>query len=156
MPYLGTFDQKYFISVILGKDFQKAIVMFEINTLKLFFLQNFKEKQKRLNLWPKTPDLGILGWDLKATLSYLKSTPTHLSNSKISRKNKNAWIWDQKCSIWVFLVKNALLGIFGRPQICLIAKFCKQKQKYLNLGPEMPYLGIFLTRTLINYCHIWN
>ena len=50
MPYLGTFDQKYLISVILGKDFQKAIVMFEINTLKLFFLQNFKEKQKRLNL----------------------------------------------------------------------------------------------------------
>ena len=33
--------------------------------------------------------------------------------------------------------------LFGHPQICLIAKFCKQKQKYLNLGPEMPYLAIF-------------
>ena len=43
----------------------------------------------------------------------------------------------------MFLIKNVLLGIFGQPQICLIAKFCKQKQKYLNLGPEMPYLGIF-------------
>ena len=42
-----------------------------------------------------------------------------------------------------FGTKNALLGIFGHPQIGLIAKFRKQKQKYLNLGPEMPYLGIF-------------
>ena len=117
--------------------------MFEISTLKLFFLQNFKEKQKCLNLWPKTPNLGILVWDLKVTLSYFKSTPSHLSNCKISRKNKNAWIWDQKCLIWVFLIKNVLLGIFGHPQIFLIAKFCKQKQKYLNLEPEMPYLGIF-------------
>ena len=117
--------------------------MFEINTFKLFFLQNFKEKQKCLNLWPKAPNLGILGLHLKATLSYLKSKPTDLSNCKISRKNKNAWIWDQKCFIWVFLIKNVLLGIFGHPQICLIAKFCKQKQKYLNLGPEMSYLGIF-------------
>ena len=43
----------------------------------------------------------------------------------------------------MFFIKNALLGIFGHPQISLIAKFCKQKQKYVNLGPGMPYLGIF-------------
>ena len=25
----------------------------------------------------------------------------------------------------------------------MIQKFCKKYQKYLNLGPKMPYLGIF-------------
>ena len=55
-----------------------------------------------------------------------------------------------------FGTKNALIGYFWarifknychilnqHPQICLIVKFCKKTQKYLNLGPKMPYLGIF-------------
>ena len=32
----------------------------------------------------------------------------------------------------------------------------KQKQKYLNLGPKMPYMGIFGLFFSKNYCHIWN
>ena len=38
MPYLGIFDQKCFIWVILGKNFKNAIVIFEISTLK--FVEN--------------------------------------------------------------------------------------------------------------------
>ena len=34
MPCLGIFDQKCFIWVILGKNFKKNIVIFEISTLK--------------------------------------------------------------------------------------------------------------------------
>ena len=32
---------------------------------------------------------------------------------------------------------------YQRPGICLIEKFREKKQKCLNLGPQMPYLGIF-------------
>ena len=32
----------------------------------------------------------------------------------------------------------------------------KKKQKWLNWGPKMPYLGNFLVRTLKIYCDIWN
>ena len=54
----------------------------------------------------------------------------------------------------VFLTKNALFGYFRarllknychirnqHPRICLIPNFAK-KQKYLNLGPKMLYLGV--------------
>ena len=53
---------------IFGQEFLKNYVIFEISTLKFTYLQNLTEKQKCQNLGPKTPDLGILGWDLKATL----------------------------------------------------------------------------------------
>ena len=50
------------------------------------------------------PYLGIFGQEFKKKLlSYLKSAPSNLAICKISRKNKNAKIWKQKCLIWVFL-----------------------------------------------------
>ena len=71
------------------------------------------KKQKRLNLGPKMPCLGI---------------------------------FDQECLICLFLGKNFLKNycrIWNQhPQICLIAKFLK-KQKCLNLGPKISFLGIF-------------
>ena len=73
MPYLGIFDPKWLIWVFLRKNFRKTIVIFEINTFKLVYLQNFTKKQKCLNSGPKMPDLP-----------YLKSAPLNLSNCKIS------------------------------------------------------------------------
>ena len=35
MPYLGSFDQKCLIWVVLGNNFRKTIAIFGINTLKL-------------------------------------------------------------------------------------------------------------------------
>ena len=35
MPYLSIFEQKWLISLFLGKNVKKTIVIFEINTLKL-------------------------------------------------------------------------------------------------------------------------
>ena len=83
------------------------------------------KEQKCLNLGRKMPDLDNFGWNLKTILSYLKSTPSNLSNAKFGRKTKmpkfgtkNAlfghfWpkmlylgIFDQKCLIWLFLGKN--------------------------------------------------
>ena len=50
MPYLGIFE--------LG--FSKMILIFEMNSLSFFNLQNFLKKQS-LNLGPKMPYLGIFG-----------------------------------------------------------------------------------------------
>ena len=36
----------------------------------------------------------------------MKSTPSNLSNCKISWNNENVWIWNQICSIWVVLSWN--------------------------------------------------
>ena len=64
---------------------------------------------------------------------------------KILRKKKNAYVWDQKCLIWVFLdyiLKNYCHISNQHPQICLIAKFYEEK-KCSNLRPNMSYLSIF-------------
>ena len=65
MSYLGIFDQKCFIWIILGKNFKNTVVIFEISTLKFVYLQNFTKKQKCLNFGPKMPDLGILGLEFE-------------------------------------------------------------------------------------------
>ena len=49
MPYLGIF----------GLEFQKTIVIFEINSFEFVYLQNFAGKQNCLNLGPKMPYLVI-------------------------------------------------------------------------------------------------
>ena len=130
---------------IFGQEFLKPIVIFEISTLKFVYLQNFTEKQKCLNLGPKTPDLGILGWNLKTILSYLKSAPSNLSDCKILRKNKSAWIWDQKYLVCVFLGKNfkntiVIFEISTLEFVCL--QNFTEKQKCLNLWPKKTGLGI--------------
>ena len=62
-------DEKWLISVILTKKCliwvflskisRKAIVIFEIGTVKFVYLRNFTKKQKCLNLGPNMPYLGI-------------------------------------------------------------------------------------------------
>ena len=42
-----------------------------------------------------------------------------------------------------------------RLQICLIVK-SSEEEKCPNLGPKMPYLGVFRPELKKNYCHIWN
>ena len=43
---------------------------------------------------------------------------------------------------WARILKNFCHILNQHAQICLIANFLK-KQKCLNLGPKMPYFGIF-------------
>ena len=54
-------------------------------------------------------DFSIFG--LEVIFSYLKSTPSNLSNCKILQKDKNAEIWDQKYFVGVFLRKNFKIAI---------------------------------------------
>ena len=46
-------------------------------------------RQKKSNLGPKMPHLGILGCKFEKLLIYLKSAPSNLSKYKVSCKNKN-------------------------------------------------------------------
>ena len=84
MPYLGIF----------WAGISKKIVIFQINSLEFVeFVAKFCEKTKILKLWVFLTKNAFLGYFWarikKKLLSYLKSTPSNFSNSKISRKNKN-------------------------------------------------------------------
>ena len=88
--------------------------------------------------------------------------PTGVWKTYCHTWNQRPWIclvakFGTKLNILKFGTKNTWFGYFPvkilkqychiwdqHPRICLIAKLCKKKkQKGLNLGPKMPYLGIF-------------
>ena len=89
--YCHIWNQHLRISLIAK--FCEETKMFKIGTKNALFWY----------FWPKVPYFGYF-WAriLKKLLSYLKWLPSNLSICKISRKNKNAKIWDQKCLILVF------------------------------------------------------
>ena len=83
-----------------------------------------------------------MGWNYKELLSYLKSTPSNLSIAKFGLKTR----------ILKFGTKIALFGLGIENTIVTIKisvlKFAEmhdfvQQKKCLNLGPKIPYLGIF-------------
>ena len=98
---------------IFGLGFYKTTVIFEIGSFEFVLLQNFVKKQKWLHLGLKCHFFGI---------------------------------FHQECLIWVFLSKNFknYCQIWNQhPWICLIAKYCEIMKMPKNLGPKVPYLGIF-------------
>ena len=87
--------------------------------------------------------------NLKKPLSYLKSRPSNLPSCKV-------WC---KIKIFKFRTENVWFAYFSlgilksychiwnqHPRTCLFAKFCKKKQKRLNLGSKMLHLRIFLPK----------
>ena len=98
-------------------------------------------------------------------MSYLKSTPSNLSNCKIWRKNeKDQNLWP-KIFYWVFLTKNAFFGYFRarikkkqknychiwnqHPPICIFTKFCKETNMP-KFGSKNALFGYFWARILKN------
>ena len=82
--------------------------------LQICLIANFYEERKMFKFGtkntlfeyfgPKMLYLDILGLKyFKKLLFFLKPAPLNLSNCKILWNNKNAYIWDQKSLIWVFL-----------------------------------------------------
>ena len=65
MSFLGVFDQNCHILVFLGRNFKKAIVIFQIYILEYVSLENFTKKQKCLNLGQKVPVLGIFELEIE-------------------------------------------------------------------------------------------
>ena len=122
------------------------------------------------------------GWSLKAILSCLKSTPFNLCSYQISWRSENVKIWDQKYHFcvyftqhdlhrhfWVRILKTLLSDLKSAPWKLSNWKNLAKKIKYknaLNLGPKMPFLGIFnqnmaylfmLGLEFLKYCcQIWN
>ena len=84
------------------------------------------------------------------------------------RKNKNAYICDQKCLVWAFFTKKPYSDIFAlefeknychiwnqHPQILVMRKVC-EKTKIPKLGSKNALFWYFWGRTLKSYSHIWN
>ena len=107
-------NQKCLIWVFLGWNLKTILSYLKFRHPRICVIAKFRGKNKNAEIWdqkcliryfwPRMSYLGIFGYEfLKKLLSYLKSAPSNLSNCKSLRKNKNAWICDQKCLIWVFL-----------------------------------------------------
>ena len=140
MPYLGVFDQKCLIWVFLGKNFKNTIVIFEISTLKLVCLQNFTEKQKCLNLWPKKCGLGIFGLKFENNIVIFEiSTLEFIWLQNFVKKKPE--FGTKNALFGCFWQKMPYLGIFGQefkkyhcdiwnqhPQICLFAKISRKNK----------------------------
>ena len=139
-------DQKCLIWVFLVKNFRKTIVIFEISTLGLVWLQNFVKKQKCLNLGPKMQFFGIFGLEFKKNYCHIWNRhPQVCLFAKFHGKTKMP----------KFGTKNAWFGYFGLEfennlvifeistlEFVWLQNFAK-KQKCLNLGPKIPCLCIF-------------
>ena len=116
MPYLGIYEQKYFIWVFLVDNFKNTIVVFEISILKIVYFQNLTKQQKCLNLGPKTLDLGIFGLEFENnivvieinTLRFVSLQNLALKIKYLNLGSKMPYLgsFDQKCLSSVFLGEN--------------------------------------------------
>ena len=95
---------------------------------------------------------------LKKLLSYLKSAPSNLSICKISRKNKNAYIWDQICLFCVFLgwnLKTILSYLKSAPSNLSKCKIHETMQRP-KFESKNTWFGYFWVRIWKNYRDIQN
>ena len=113
MPYLSIFDQKCLIWVFLGKNFKRAIVIFEISNPWIFLIAECCEIMKMPKFETKR---ALFGYFWARTL-----------NNCCHIWNEHPWIsviakFFKETKLPKFQTKNALFGYFW---------------------PKMPYLGIF-------------
>ena len=69
-------------------------------------------KKNILNFEPKIFYLGVLGSSFEKLLPYLKSVPSNLFDCKISCKDENGLIGDQKRLIWYYWHGILTINIF--------------------------------------------
>ena len=90
-------------------------------------------------------------------MSYLKSAPLNLSKRKLFCKKELLNLEPKKLCFFVFFggrleLEKSIVIENEQPEICQKAKF--HAKKALNLGPKMPYLGIFRPELEKNFCFI--
>ena len=111
-------------------------------------------KTKKNKLATKNTLFGYLGWTVEKVFSYLKSTPSNLSNFNFFCKNGNSRIRDQKCLIWVFLgwklpeILSYLISASSNLSCC--------ENKILKFGTRSAWFGYLGSGSWKYYCHIWN
>ena len=107
--------------------------------------KNIERKQKSSNLGAKMPYLGNFDSEFEKTIVMFEVSTFKLSYCKLSCKNGNPKMWDQKCHIWLFFGKNSkhCFHIWNQySQICIIAKFV-EKIKILEFGTVNALFGYF-------------
>ena len=117
-----------------------------------------QKKKKSPNVQPDMPYLGIFGVDFWKTMSIFEMRTLKFLIEKILRKKKNAYVWDQKCLIWVlldYILKNYCHIWNQHPQIFLIAKFYQEK-KMPKFATKYALFKYFWCRIIKNYIHISN
>ena len=88
--------------------------------------------------------LVFLGWNLKKLLSCLISANSNLPDCKFRKttmskfETKNVWFE----YFWVRILKTIVIFEISTFKLVKLQNFVK-KQKCLNLGQKLPYLGIF-------------
>ena len=93
-------------------------------------------------------------------MSYLKSAPLNLSKRKLFCKKELLNLEPKKLCFFCFLffggggleLEKSIVIENEQPEICQKAKF--HAKKALNLGPKIPYLGIFRLELEKNFCFI--
>ena len=122
-------------------------------------MQNFTKKQKCLNLGQKSLIHVFWGSKLKLILSYLKSVPSNIASCKISWKNKNAYIFHQKCLILLILGnkfrKPIVIFEISILNFVYLQNFAK-KTKIFILETKIAWFGYFWTGIWKQYCNIWD
>ena len=148
--FRGIFDQRCLIWVLLGNNFKKAIIIFEVSTLKFVYLQNFTKKQNCLNLGPKClihvfylefKKKYCYIWNYQPRIYLIAKFPEKIKMPKFGTKMPDLDIFGLEfqncyCHIW-----NQHLWI------CLIAKFCEET-KIPKFGTKNTLFGYFWTRVL--------
>ena len=142
---------------IFRLELEKTIVTLDFTT---FNLTKCNISCKKKSLFKFRTKFVLFGLELKKLLycDILQQHPQIFSNTKFRPKIK----------ILKFGTKTALIGYFGlefqKTNIVFeinILEFVNmqpsiQKQKNLNLGPKIPYLGIFWLQFNKNYHQIFN
>ena len=93
-------------------------------------------------------------------MSYLKSAPLNLSKRKLFCKKELLNLEPKKLCFFCFLffggggleLEKSIVIENEQPEICQKVKF--HAKKALNLGPKIPYLGIFRLELEKNFCYI--
>ena len=88
---------------------------------------------------------------------YLKSAPSALSNSEISRKNKNGYLSGNNYFMWVFLGQNfkeLLCYLKSAPSNLCHCKISQKKGKILRQKNDL--FRYFWARIFKSYCRISN
>ena len=97
----------------------EPIIIFQINTLQFGYIQSFAKKSK--NTW--ICDQNCLIWaffpnSFKKLLSYFKSVPLSLPNSKILNKARKPKFWTKNALFlyfWTVMLKKLLLYLKSAP-----------------------------------------
>ena len=85
-----------------GRQFWKAIVIFEISTLECVNRKDFMQKKTFLNLGLNIPYLGIFRLTFNKIVIMFEISTLEFVKIQSSCKNKNPETLDQNCVMWVF------------------------------------------------------